>query len=470
MKKTLITFIFSTITFFAYTQTAKEVVENFITSIGKKDFKSAYALQNIPAWGSLEKFSSVKAFGAIYKTEIISIEQKPDDKGNSVVFADAVYYDSINGSKQFEENFYLSKSTGKLKIVKLKVLKTQNPMLKKITDEDFKAYVASYKETNFPVDLAKSIRTEGAPEIPEQYIKKYIDKDYIASTGEVPGRGKYFYSGALFTNQYIAVLYWNACEMCDGTNSEYQILNLNTYTYSGIPISKFEVGTNSSAVGAPNKGGTIRNNYKMSGKIYSNSISKVLLKHYEEEIFKESSKGKTFQIQPNGQVIENPDIKMTNFPIDFIKKASIDRKLHYQFSTIELGKLKFIDAAFFTKWLHNIRANTSIGDESLEWNERGSYQFFDFKELNDKIMFSIISTDESSYNTIIHYTFDKVNGKIVQVFKSGITENDAPGHHTSLDYNKAGDILKQSVISSKNDTIVIEKFEFNIQTTKYSKN
>jgi len=308
MRKILITIIFSTITFFAYSQTAKQVVENFINSIGKQDFKSAYALQNIPAWGNLEKFSSVKAFGGIYKTEIITIEQKPDDKGNSVVFADAVYYDSINGNKEFEENFYLSNSTGQLKIIKVKVLKTKNPMLKKIRDEDFKDYIASYKETNFPVDLAKSIRSEGAPEIPEQYIKKYIDKDYIANTGDVSGVAKYCYSSALFTDQYIAVLYIFACEMCNGINNEYQTLHLNTFTYAGVPISKFEVGSNSSAVGMSNNGGTIRNSYKMSGKINSNSMTKVLHTHYEEEIPKETSKGNIFQIQLDGHIYKTTKI------------------------------------------------------------------------------------------------------------------------------------------------------------------
>lgn len=50
---------------------AKERLETFLTSLGRRNFQVAYQLHNIKAWGSFENFSSNRQFGGITSLSII---------------------------------------------------------------------------------------------------------------------------------------------------------------------------------------------------------------------------------------------------------------------------------------------------------------------------------------------------------------------------------------------------------------
>lgn len=52
---------------------ATSVASDFINFLGNKDFESAYQLQEIDTWGSLDRFSSTKTFGGITHTKVLEI-------------------------------------------------------------------------------------------------------------------------------------------------------------------------------------------------------------------------------------------------------------------------------------------------------------------------------------------------------------------------------------------------------------
>jgi len=107
------------------TEDPESVVRSFIEYLGEKKFSSAYQYVKVKRWGTLEEFSSVKAFGGITKTHIYELKIEPDENANAVVFADVHYDDPVNGSMRWKEKFYLKQFAGDWKIVDLKILKSE---------------------------------------------------------------------------------------------------------------------------------------------------------------------------------------------------------------------------------------------------------------------------------------------------------------------------------------------------------
>ncbi len=105
---------------------AIENVELFVKDLGEKNLAAAFKRQKNKTWGDYKHFSSLKAFGGIWDTQIIDIEQKPDEKGKAVVYAEILYKDEINGDKTFTQNFYLQKFDGNWRITDMKLVKSKN--------------------------------------------------------------------------------------------------------------------------------------------------------------------------------------------------------------------------------------------------------------------------------------------------------------------------------------------------------
>jgi hypothetical protein len=97
-----------------------EVVLGFIDDLGRKDFETAWSRTNGQRWGDVHTFSSVKAFGSIYKTEVHELKEISNDGENATVYADASYYSSQQNHR-YQEDFYLKRLNGEWKIVRFQV-------------------------------------------------------------------------------------------------------------------------------------------------------------------------------------------------------------------------------------------------------------------------------------------------------------------------------------------------------------
>lgn len=97
------------------------VVETFIEALGSEDYRKAYQQTNGKLWGGYDKFSKPTAFGGINKTEILSIERRPDKNDLAQVYVHARFYDPANKDLEIEEIFSLEIIDGEWRICKVKV-------------------------------------------------------------------------------------------------------------------------------------------------------------------------------------------------------------------------------------------------------------------------------------------------------------------------------------------------------------
>ncbi len=150
-------------------ETALDVVKIFVESLGKKDFETAYNLQQNTKWNDYEKFSSTKSFGGINATSINEIRKEDDENGKSVIYVDAYYYDPVNGDNQFKQKFYLQEIDNQWKIVDLKIVEIVGS--NKSKNNEFENFLALFINCNLPYpDNFNSQDTK----ISEEYVKKYI--------------------------------------------------------------------------------------------------------------------------------------------------------------------------------------------------------------------------------------------------------------------------------------------------------
>lgn len=95
----------------------------FLEKLGQRDYAGAHDLQKNKEWGTLEKFSSTKAFGGIVKTTVQTMDLPKDEAGKKMIYAEVTYQDEVNGDNTFKQKFYLSSFGGSWKIVDMKVVK-----------------------------------------------------------------------------------------------------------------------------------------------------------------------------------------------------------------------------------------------------------------------------------------------------------------------------------------------------------
>jgi len=97
-------------------------VKIFIQQLGNRNYKVAYDLSKVKAWGDYAHFSSTAAFGGIIQTRIDIIEQLPNETGKAVVYVEAFYADEVNGNNNFKQKFYLQQFGNNWKIVGMKLV------------------------------------------------------------------------------------------------------------------------------------------------------------------------------------------------------------------------------------------------------------------------------------------------------------------------------------------------------------
>lgn len=99
------------------------VVRDFITDLGARNFSSAYSKQRNNAWGTLDHFSSIKSFGGITSTSIVDVSTNYEFTEESSVIVDYYSYDPYNKNGRYKQEFILSKFNNEWKIVKVKNIK-----------------------------------------------------------------------------------------------------------------------------------------------------------------------------------------------------------------------------------------------------------------------------------------------------------------------------------------------------------
>lgn len=167
----------------------------------------------------------------------------------------------------------------------------------------------------------------------------------------------------------------------------------------------------------------------------------------------------------------NVDLK-EEFPIEYVKKLTSERKTFYNLDSLDVEKLVNIDSAFFRKWFDNTKMSNGAA-WSIKYHYYSRYYFFDFKDAGNLIFFSIIHSDESGYNLVYNYKFDKHTKQIEEVNLIAVDGGEG-GEWISnrLSFNEKGDLLHLTTIRTfenqqsgtkslvKYDSIVT-KMEFN---------
>ena len=101
---------------------AKHTVEKYLNFLSDKNFNAAYYSQKIPKWGTLEHFSSKKAFGGITFIAVNELKYVSGNDSEAIVYCDAMYYDNTNGDSDIKQNFTVSKISGNWFITDMKII------------------------------------------------------------------------------------------------------------------------------------------------------------------------------------------------------------------------------------------------------------------------------------------------------------------------------------------------------------
>jgi len=172
---------------------ALETVNIFVQSLSDGDLIPAYYAQQNKKWGSLEHFSSKKAFGGINYIQVNEIKYVSGNNKRATVFCDAVYFDSTNGDTDIKQNFIVTDTLGNwyitgMKIVKFKKrrnydepegeLKHLDFLLSNMTSEnfDFSIEAVSYDECEDAYAGDPYVQIEGKAEYTD-YNQAVYSKD-----------------------------------------------------------------------------------------------------------------------------------------------------------------------------------------------------------------------------------------------------------------------------------------------------
>ncbi len=178
------------------------VVTIFIESLGKKDFETAYNLQQNSKWNDYEKFSSTKSFGGINATSINEIRKENDESGKAVIYADAYYYDPVNGDNQFKQKFYLQKVDKQWKIVDFKIIEIVGS--NKSKNKDFEKFIALFEDSNLPYP---SNFKGNATKISDEYVKKYLSANEELDIDNYGGDGVIAVGKFKIDNDYYGLIF-----------------------------------------------------------------------------------------------------------------------------------------------------------------------------------------------------------------------------------------------------------------------
>ena len=113
----------------------------------------------------------------------------------------------------------------------------------------------------------------------------------------------------------------------------------------------------------------------------------------------------------------------SNFPIDSIlkiTKAPIDI---VEIRDFDLEKLPKIDSLFFGKYLEGMPIQ-GADTQKLRFNDEAYWYFVDHRDLGDRILFSVLSDNESGYSVLYYLLCDKSSKDILSVNALASLEGD----------------------------------------------
>lgn len=164
-------------------------------------------------------------------------------------------------------------------------------------------------------------------------------------------------------------------------------------------------------------------------------------------------------------------------PINSIKHLAKERKNYYDLQNIDVSNLNRIDSSFFKEWLNNFPINNT--EMKLSFNQSFSYYYFDYSDLEDLFLFSIVQDDENAFYDVFQFTYSKRDRKIIQADNIGVFGADG-GYwiNSILNFNESGKILTQILTSIDDEDFdsgyvryrdsIITKLEFFNNKTIYS--
>jgi len=139
--------------------------------------------------------------------------------------------------------------------------------------------------------------------------------------------------------------------------------------------------------------------------------------------------------------LETKENDFVSIPLRPIKEYSFHRKRYYNLDSLELNRLKLIDTTFYKKYFLGLRLS-NLPTELMEFDLYSRYYFFDYKDVGDLALFSIIHDDEVGYENLYHFTYDKSKNRLLSLDYLAATGSDA-GHqnYDIFKYNKDGNNL-----------------------------
>lgn len=139
--------------------------------------------------------------------------------------------------------------------------------------------------------------------------------------------------------------------------------------------------------------------------------------------------------------IDTPTNVAVALPLETIKSNSIERQFYYNLDSVEIDELKLIDSTFFKQYFLGLPFSNIKGYQ-VEFDPYSRYYFFDYKDLGDLALFSIIHNDEVGYDNLYHFTYDKEKNQMLHVDFLAATGSDGGQNNVDrLRYSQTGDSL-----------------------------
>jgi len=109
------------------------------------------------------------------------------------------------------------------------------------------------------------------------------------------------------------------------------------------------------------------------------------------------------------------DTQKETFPIDIVLKNSFKQQDKLNLGDrLNLEKYKPIDTTFLKKWFQGMSI-PELDNKKLEYDHFSQWYFIDHRIIDDKIIFSILNSDEVGFVDLYYLSYDTLNKKILDI-------------------------------------------------------
>jgi hypothetical protein len=104
-----------------------------------------------------------------------------------------------------------------------------------------------------------------------------------------------------------------------------------------------------------------------------------------------------------------------NFPIDIVLKKSVGHKDKLELGDrLNLNDYKTIDTTFFKKWFEGLTI-PELDNRKLAYDHFSQWYYVDHRKIGEKIIFSILNSDEVGFLDLYYLTYDISEKKIIKI-------------------------------------------------------